>query len=800
MNIALVVPPYQGGRYFLQPPLGMLGCKKVLSEAGFRVDLIDLRLPQEGQICSIPIPSMWDAYEMMVVCTSEFDVIQNYFLDYRLQIALGLCRDMKAACPQKHLTVVGPHATVAPEVVLAQTSADCVVVGEWELAVLRIARQVDNSHGEFPKGVVKGETGFLSLNYVLDYSDVPFERYYGYDISDPGNRRVFGWSIVQGSRGCPYQCTYCYNFYGRQVSFQLPRTVCENVNAQVERGAQTIFFIDNCLGIDKGWLHELCELLIAHGNQTRLICQTRAGLLEKEDLRLMKTAGFYGIWYGVESFDDEVLRAVRKGITSELSRHALAATRDAGIVAAAFMMEGLPGQDLESVQKDLEYLRSRGYRYNLSLLQPRPGTKLYEEARSLKDGPTAQSASMRLWDDALGMKGSPHHNSAQKVLDLKEQYGRKRLSVHTRKRLSVHTDSKVGFHRFDQEIQRDVAIEGKREHYAYTPEQKVNEDRWVPFLSFPITKKCNFRCAYCGQGGEATGSTTTSISLNEIVRTYELVRKHGITKFRITGGEPLTHPDIRSILKFFGDQGVYLLVNTNGSLISRTEGKDSLLSNIGDNVHFAVSLDTLREDRFKIINGAQCPLSDVLDGIRLLAQCGLLLRVNMVYNTYNQDEVYDIIGYCQELGCDLKLLDVVSVPVPFSDRQDVFADINPLEKELAEHCDEVLSHEYSRGFGTPCFRYRFGTCTVTMKNSTAGSHYDRDGICASCPDYPCHEGLYDIFCLADGKLCSCRWTEVQKYDNREEQLSYLIDRFRKSTYAPSHSHTAMRVRSELVNK
>lgn len=790
MNVALVVPPYQGGRYFLQPPLGMLGCKKVLSEADIRADIIDLRLLQGERVCSIPPPSMWDAYEMLVVCTSELDVIQNYFLDYRLQIALDICRDMKSACPQKSLTVVGPHATVAPKIVLEQTSADCVVVGEWELAVLRIAKQVAHSHGEFPKGIVMGEPGFLSQDYVLDYSEVPFERYYGYDIGNPGNGRVFGWSIIQGSRGCPCHCTYCYNFYGRQVSFQSPTAVCENVCAQVDWGAQTIFFIDNCLGIDKDWLHELCKRLITRDNQVRLICQTRAGLLEKEDLCLMKAAGFYGIWYGVESFDNKVLRAVKKGITAEQSKRALAATREAGIVAAAFMMEGLPEQDVDSVRKDLDYLRSHGYRYNLSLLQPRPGTKLYEEACSCKDGPSAQMAPERLWGDALGMKGSPQQNSALKVLRLKEQYGRKRLSV--------YTDSNIGFHRFDQEIKHDMAIEGKREHYAYTPEQKASEDRWVPFLSFPITKKCNFHCVYCGQGGEATASTASSIPLNEIVRTYELARKHGIKKFRITGGEPLTHPDIRSILKFFSDQGVYLLVNTNGSLISRTEGRDSLLSNIGDNVHFAVSLDTLREDRFKIINGARHQLSDVLDGIRLLAQCGLLLRVNMVYNKFNKDEVYDIIDFCRELGCDLKLLDVVSVPVPFSNRQDVFIDINPLEKELAEHCDKVLSHEYSRGFGTPCFRYQFGTCIVTMKNSTAGSHYDREDICASCPDYPCHEGLYDIFCLADGRLCSCRWTEAQKYGDREEQLKYLIDRFRKSTYALSHSRTAMRVRSELV--
>lgn len=323
------------------------------------------------------------------------------------------------------------------------------------------------------------------------------------------------------------------------------------------------------------------------------------------------------------------------------------------------------------------------------------------------------------------------------------------------------------------------------------------EEKWFPFLSFPITKKCNFHCLYCGMGGEATASANDFIPLELIKRYVGYGISKGLKKFRITGGEPFLHPQISEILNFMASTGEYVLVNTNGSLIIKNQ---EWLSKLPSTVKFAVSFDTLKPKTLELISKSHSH-KEIVDGIRFLQKTGNLLRLNMVINKYNYEEVYDIIHFCQELVCDLKILDVVSVPIPFrSDRQDFYREVNTLEQEFAEKCDAVYSHEYSRGFGTPCYRYRFGDVYVTVKNSKKGSHYDvcsAESICKHCIYFPCHEGLYDLFCLSDGRLCSCRWTEEQKFSDGLKQMDWLIEIFKRSNFIYTGDNQDMMVREEL---
>lgn len=345
------------------------------------------------------------------------------------------------------------------------------------------------------------------------------------------------------------------------------------------------------------------------------------------------------------------------------------------------------------------------------------------------------------------------------------------------------------FHDFDSSVSRNLT------NAEYCIADKDNE-KWIPFLSFPITQFCNFRCTYCGIGGEATASANRTITVSQVNKIVELASQKGVRKYRITGGEPFTHKNIGEILDIFNNLGAFTLVNTNGSLLTRNE---EILRKLNNNIKFAVSLDTLVPEKLPTISGVNVH-KDVIEGIRLLKELGLLMRLNMVVTKYNYDEIYNMIAFCNELGCDLKLLDVVSVPVPFGTRQSIYQEISSLEEEFSDKCDCVLSHEYTRGFGTPCKRYCFGNTRVTVKNSVKGSHYDRNGdnaICKECPYFPCHEGLYDLFALADGRICSCRWTEKQESEDTSVQLDYLISAFKRSQYIPKTGNIDMAERTDL---
>lgn len=334
----------------------------------------------------------------------------------------------------------------------------------------------------------------------------------------------------------------------------------------------------------------------------------------------------------------------------------------------------------------------------------------------------------------------------------------------------------------------------------YCRERTEEEQSMRPFLSFPIIKDCNFSCVYCGRDGETTASTLRRVDIAHLKKLVEIATDLGIKKFRVTGGEPFMHKDIEEILSYFDSLDVYTLVNTNGSFLTRH--KEHIRKLNPDKIKFAISLDTL--DRQKFVELA-CPCSDeftldtVIDGARLLAARNLLLRINMVTGKHNIEEVTSMIKFCQEIGCNLKLLDVVSVPVPNGDRGDYYIDLTELEAVLDKQCKEIQSHSYTKSFGVPVFKRKFDNIWVTVKNGSKGTHYDKDGACKDCAFFPCHEGLYDIFALPDGRICSCRWTEKQEFTDSRSQLEYMIESFRRANYfnGVNRIHQNMAVRSDL---
>lgn len=334
------------------------------------------------------------------------------------------------------------------------------------------------------------------------------------------------------------------------------------------------------------------------------------------------------------------------------------------------------------------------------------------------------------------------------------------------------------------------------------PEIKKNV-RIMPFVTFPLTKKCNFKCQYCGYGGELSASMKESQEYEKLVKKIFIAHNLGVRKFRFTGGEPFMYPHISDLIELFNDLGVYLLINTNGSLIKKYS---NLFQNMQDNIHFAVSLDTLQPDIFDKMTGTKNNFNRVIDGIEIIKDSGRLYRLNMVVNTLNEDDIFNIIDYCYELECNLKLLDVVSVPLPYGNRNDLHVPFIELEKKLSLLSTSVKNHQYARSFGTPCKIYKYKGVNITVKSTWNGSRYDycdngNRGICNDCTYFPCHEGLYDIFSLPDERLAGCRWSEesVEKTgESFKAQLVEIAKLFQSAVYIPREQNLAMQPKPDFV--
>ena len=157
--------------------------------------------------------------------------------------------------------------------------------------------------------------------------------------------------------------------------------------------------------------------------------------------------------------------------------------------------------------------------------------------------------------------------------------------------------------------------------------------RPVRDLRISVTDRCNFRCVYC-MPKEVFGREYRFLERKELLTFEEIERlarafvRHGVTKLRITGGEPLIRRNLEHLIELLRaiGSGLDVTLTTNGSLLP---AKAAALQAAGlDRV--TVSLDSLDDDVFRAMNDVDFPVAKVLAGIDAAAEAGLPVKVNMV--------------------------------------------------------------------------------------------------------------------------------------------------------------------------
>ena len=178
-------------------------------------------------------------------------------------------------------------------------------------------------------------------------------------------------------------------------------------------------------------------------------------------------------------------------------------------------------------------------------------------------------------------------------------------------------------------------------------------------LRVSLTAACNYACTYCVPDGKRLQAAVAELGPTELLRAVRLlVETAGIDKLRITGGEPLLSPKFDEFLP-----GVMKLplqdvsVTTNGQLLPR---KAAIVIDAGLK-RINVSLDTLDPGHFRAI-ARSGDLATVLEGIRLMLDAGLKVKVNMVpLKSANVDQILPMLDYCLERGIELRFIELMNM-------------------------------------------------------------------------------------------------------------------------------------------
>ncbi len=274
--------------------------------------------------------------------------------------AYGLVEELQGRFPL--LVAGGAHATVRPDETL-EHGFDIAVIGEAERSIVAL---VEWFEGQRPLESVSGiryrdEKGDIRDGQpvgLLEDLDILPPAYLAQELYDPHWYDPSGRQVTPGgiltSRGCPARCTFCANYVtGRRFRYRSAESVVAELNAYHALTGATFFPCwDDALTANIRRLVALCARL-----ETDLdfpftwSAITRATLVKPELLRAMRRAGLVAVNFGVESGDDEILRAIKKGITTRHVVQALEWAKDEQLITAANFMLGFPQETPRSLER-----------------------------------------------------------------------------------------------------------------------------------------------------------------------------------------------------------------------------------------------------------------------------------------------------------------------------------------------------------------------------------------------------------------------------------------------------------------
>ena len=187
--------------------------------------------------------------------------------------------------------------------------------------------------------------------------------------------------------------------------------------------------------------------------------------------------------------------------------------------------------------------------------------------------------------------------------------------------------------------------------------------RQMNYLRISVTERCNLSCIYCSVGSVPHQPQNEILSYEEIRRIVQVAAGMGVSKVRITGGEPLVRADLSRLVWMLSQiEGINdISLTSNGTLLSRyaVELKEAGLKRVN------VSLDTLKEDRFKRITSTD-KLGEVLSGIEAAHLAGLHpVKVNMVVlQGINDDELLNFAQMSIYQGWHVRFIEFMPFGMP----------------------------------------------------------------------------------------------------------------------------------------
>ncbi len=273
-------------------------------------------------------------------------------------------------------------------------------------------------------------------------------------------------------------------------------------------------------------------------------------------------------------------------------------------------------------------------------------------------------------------------------------------------------------------------------------------NRPVDYLRLSINRECNYACIYCDKEGYLTSGPRQALSPEEAASVVRAFNEIGdIKKVKITGGEPLLHPDVTSIVRAISSIPTIKEVSmtTNGFNLVRLAAplKDAGLARVN------ISLCSIDKSTYKRITGVD-GLDKVLEGVDAAIVAGLVpIKINFVLmKGINDGELDALLDFCGNKGLRLQLIELHEVDAVHEKRRAFFEKHHTNVDTALDHISVPIDHvEFRNLQHRKLVFYKNGASIEVIKPSAE--------FCANCTK---------IRVTAEGKIKPCLMKTGTNFD------------------------------------
>jgi len=305
-------------------------------------------------------------------------------LKYSVERIAGLVKEMDADVK----VIVGSfHPTFCAEEVMRNKDIDYVIRGEGEIPLSLLMRELKTGQpkpGNVPGLTFRDKEGQLRStpngDLITNLDDLPFPAR---DLVINCDYKLYPGHMIITARGCPYTCSFCSD--RRLWKGKVRRRSIENVLQEFLLLKENypkldyVDIVDGTFTYDKDYLTSFCNEMIKRKLDVPWRCTARYDNLDKNLLDLMRRANCTGLYLGLESGSNRILKLVEKRIATEEIIKVSELVHKSGIISATAILLGLPDENKDDADQTLNLMKKiKTDIFDINGYIPLPGTSLYD--------------------------------------------------------------------------------------------------------------------------------------------------------------------------------------------------------------------------------------------------------------------------------------------------------------------------------------------------------------------------------------------------------------------------------------